>query len=273
MGKILSSANISPFFIFFTAAIEAKAKAIVFFSSLTAFFSPFNAENMILEPSVNNFNSFGSKDALISGPLLFLLSVKCFSTKEAPIEIAPNDVYDAVFDYEIGPLDLHQCADAAMYLWASYNYSNGPEFYERLVFNGADGTEYNYLGYLETSGKEDNCKTFRRWLDLVWTYANTWSISEYNLTSVPIWDIQPGDIFIIGGFPGHAVSVVDVLHNEETGHKYFMLAQSFMPAQDNHILKNPETGTVWYEIKSYMTNVNTPQYTFHINDLKRWRNR
>lgn len=185
----------------------------------------------------------------------------------------PNNVYDAVFDYDIGPLDLHQCADAAMYLWASYNYSNGPEFYNRLYFNGADGTEYNYLEYLGSTGKEDNCKTFRKWLDLVWTYANTWSISEYNLTSVPIWDIQPGDIFIIGGFPGHAVSVVDVLHNEETGHKYFMLAQSFMPAQDNHILKNPETGTVWYEIKSYMTNINTPQYTFHINDLKRWRNR
>jgi len=187
--------------------------------------------------------------------------------------IAPNDVYDAVFDYEIGPLDLHQCADAAMYLWASYNYSNGPEFYERLVFNGADGTEYNYLGYLETSGKEDNCKTFRRWLDLVWTYANTWSISEYNLVSVPIWDIQPGDVLIVGGFPGHAVSVVDVLLDSETGHKYFMLAQSFMPAQENHILKNPATGDVWYQIEAYMTHVRTPQYTFHINDLKRWRNR
>ena len=184
-----------------------------------------------------------------------------------------NDVFHAVFDYDIGPLDLHQCADAAMYLWASYNYSNGPEFYDRLVFNGADGTEYNYLEYLGSSGKEDNCDNFRRWLDLVWTYANTWSISEYNLEPVPIWDIQAGDIFIVGGFPGHAVSVVDVLYDQETGHKLFMLAQSFMPAQDNHILNNPETGFVWYELKSFMTHVVTPQYTFHINDLKRWRNK
>lgn len=184
-----------------------------------------------------------------------------------------NDVFHAVFDYDIGPLDLHQCADASMYLWASYNYSNGPEFYDRLVFNGADGTEYSYLEYLGSSGKEDNCDNFRRWLDLVWTYANTWSISEYNLEPVPIWDIQAGDIFIVGGFPGHAVSVVDVLYDQETGHKLFMLAQSFMPAQDNHILNNPETGFVWYELKSFMTHVVTPQYTFHINDLKRWRNK
>jgi len=185
----------------------------------------------------------------------------------------PNDVFDAVFDYDIGPLDLHQCADASMYLWASYNYSNGPEFYDRLAFNGADGSEYVYLDYLEQTGREDNCTSFRKWLDLVWTYANTWSISEYNLRSVPIWDIQPGDIFIIGGFPGHAVSVVDVLYYPETGHKYFMLAQSYMPAQDNHILKNPATGTVWYQLESFMTNVKTPQYTFHINDLKRWDNK
>ena len=184
-----------------------------------------------------------------------------------------NDVFAAVFDYDIGRLDLHQCADASMYLWASYNYSNGPEFYDRLRFTGADGTVYDYTEWLKNKDREDNCDNFRRWMDLVWSYANSWSISEYDMYTVPIWDIQAGDVFVVGGFPGHAVSVVDVITDKETGHKMFMLAQSFMPAQDNHILKNPETDYVWYELKSFMTHVRTPQYTFHINDLKRWRNR
>ncbi len=182
-----------------------------------------------------------------------------------------NDIFAAVFDYDIGPLDLHQCADASMYLWASYNYDAG--FLDKLRFTGADGTEYIYTEWLDKKEREDNCESFRKWLDLVWAYANSWSISEYDLVSVPIWDIQAGDILVVGGFPGHAVTVVDMIFDQETGHKYFMLAQSYMPAQDNHILINPETGDVWYELKPFMTNVRTPQYNFHINDLKRWRQR
>ena len=177
----------------------------------------------------------------------------------------------AVFDYDIGPLDLHQCADAAMYLWANYNYEAG--FLDRLVFTGADGTVYNYLEWLEKKEREDNCDNFRKWLDLVWAYANSWSISEYDLYSVPVWDIEPGDMFVVGGFPGHVVSVVDVLVEPETSHKYFMLAESYMPAQEQYILRNPADGSVWYALESYMTHVSTPNYSFHINDLKRWRNK
>ena len=49
--------------------------------------------------------------------------------------------------------------------------------------------------------------------------------------------IQPGDIFVYGGFPGHAVTVMAVAKNE-TGKKIFLLSQGYMPAQDIHILKN-----------------------------------
>ena len=82
--------------------------------------------------------------------------------------------------------------------------------------------------------------------------------------------LQPGDVFVVGGFPGHAVNVVDVGVNEETGHKYFILAQSYMPAQQNQILLNPATGDVFYELFDFMTEVVTPDWTFHVNDLRRW---
>ena len=51
--------------------------------------------------------------------------------------------------------------------------------------------------------------------------------------------MQIGDVFIKGGFPGHAVVVLDMAENDRTGQRVFLLAQSYMPAQDIHIMKNP----------------------------------
>ena len=48
--------------------------------------------------------------------------------------------------------------------------------------------------------------------------------------------IEIGDIFIRGGFPGHAVLVVDMAIHPVSGQKAVLLAQSYMPAQDIHIL-------------------------------------
>ena len=52
-------------------------------------------------------------------------------------------------------------------------------------------------------------------------------------------DIEIGDVFIQTGNPyGHAIIIVDVAINKNK-EKIFMLAQSYMPAQEIHILKNP----------------------------------
>ncbi len=55
-------------------------------------------------------------------------------------------------------------------------------------------------------------------------------------------------MFIKGGFPGHAVLVADVAENATTGEKRFLLVQSYMPAQQMHVLKNPAAadGSPWY---------------------------
>jgi hypothetical protein len=82
--------------------------------------------------------------------------------------------------------------------------------------------------------------------------------------------IQPGDVIIRGGFPGHAVIVIDVAVNT-AGKKIYLLAQSYMPAQDIHILKNPtnENLSPWYEVNEEHI-IKTPEYTFTKNELKRW---
>jgi hypothetical protein len=56
---------------------------------------------------------------------------------------------------------------------------------------------------------------------------------------------------------------VDVATNRK-GDKIFMLAQSYMPAQDIHIL-NGEDGP-WYHAREGM--IATPEYTFRSLDLR-----
>ncbi|MEL6922398.1 MAG: DUF4846 domain-containing protein, partial [Bacteroidota bacterium] len=79
--------------------------------------------------------------------------------------------------------------------------------------------------------------------------------------------------FIQGGFPGHAVIVVDMAENE-AGEKLFLLAQSYMPAQDMHILKNPKNATAspWYALKDLSAELPTPEWNFSIADLHRFAN-
>jgi len=80
--------------------------------------------------------------------------------------------------------------------------------------------------------------------------------------------IKIGDVFIEGGYPGHAVIVVDAVENEP-GEKMFLLAQSYMPAQDIHILRNPNLIiSPWYKAKNSDRLV-TPEWIFDYEDLHR----
>ena len=84
-------------------------------------------------------------------------------------------------------------------------------------------------------------------------------------------DLQIGDVFLQGGFPGHGVIVIDLAVNPFSGEKLFMIAQSYMPAQEIHILKNLENDSIspWYKIKS-TDMLYTPEWTFKWKDLKRF---
>jgi hypothetical protein len=106
-------------------------------------------------------------------------------------------------------------------------------------------------------------------MDQVFAYAGTYSLDR-ELDGARIADIRPGDVFIKGGFPGHAVLVADVVENE-SGEKRFLLMQSYMPAQEIHVLKNPAAtdGSPWYGTDFGPVLV-TPEWTFSKDQLKRW---
>jgi hypothetical protein len=107
-------------------------------------------------------------------------------------------------------------------------------------------------------------------MNLVFAYAGTYSL-ERELDPVPLAGVQIGDVFIKGGFPGHAVLVADMAENTETGEKRLLLIQSYMPAQEMHVLKNPAApdGTPWYPA-AFSGPLVTPEWTFPEGALHRW---
>lgn len=211
-------------------------------------------------------NSFGSY--LRHFPLLDL---------DAPVYLyngklkGRQDVHAAVLDIDVGDKDLQQCADAIMRLRAEYLYRE--KKYDDIRFNFTNGFTASYAkwrqGYriqvngnqvtwAKTASASDSYAEFKKYLWRVFTYAGTMSLSK-ELRTQQVKDIAIGDVFIKGGSPGHAVIVMDVAQNKD-GKKCFLLAQSYMPAQQVHILKNPAGGT-WY-FDDFGDILDTPEWTF-----------
>lgn len=174
-----------------------------------------------------------------------------------------QDVHVAVIDIDVGDRDLQQCADAIMRLRAEWLYAAGRK--RDIGFNYTDGKRRNF----STRAKSDYA-SFRKYMTLVFAYAGTYSL-EHELKPVPLASMQIGDVFIKGGFPGHAVLVADMAINKQTGEKRFLLIQSYMPAQEMHVLKNPAAadGSPWYPA-AFTGELVTPEWTFPDGALRRW---
>lgn len=171
-----------------------------------------------------------------------------------------------------------------MRLRAEYLYKN--KQYDLLHFNFTNGfkAEYakwrnkqrinvngNKAAWISTTKESESYQSFREYLDKVFTYAGTASLVK-ELKPVKLADMQIGDVLIKGGSPGHAVIVVDMAINPKTKGKLFMIAQSYMPAQDIHVLINKHDFTLspWYELDEAAEQIYTPEWTFGKADLRRF---
>jgi hypothetical protein len=199
--------------------------------------------------------------------------------------VKTRDVYEAVVDLDVGDRDLQQCADAVIRLRAEYLYGKG--LYDRIHFNFTSGFKADYATWrrgnriavegnkaywVKRTGPSDDYSSFRQYLDMVFAYAGTLSLAG-EMKNVPLEDMRIGDVFLKGEDPGHCVIVVDMAENRSTGEKLFMLAQSYMPAQDIHILKNPRNEEIspWYPLNFGETLI-TPEWSFNKNQLVRFQN-
>jgi hypothetical protein len=167
----------------------------------------------------------------------------------------------SVLDISVGNRDLQQCADAVMRLRAEYLYAQ--ERWHEIIFR-----DNNHKAYQYQYGKDRTA--FNNYLDLVFAWCGTASLEKQLKPVNGLRLLLPGDVLIKGGFPGHAVIVVDAAVNSR-GEKICMLAQAFMPAQNIHILKNPvDRGlSPWYKVADNQQ-VITPEWVFEPGQLRRW---
>jgi hypothetical protein len=195
-----------------------------------------------------------------------------------------QNVHYAVVDIDVGNTDIQQCADAVMRMRAEYLYS--VKNYEDLHFNFTNGTNVgfkkwwegyrtvingNKVSWSKKASPSSDYKTFQSYCSTIFNYAGTSSLSKELKPVNNIMDLQIGDVFIVGGFPGHAVLVVDMCENKSTGEKLFMIQQSYMPAQEIHILKNFNNSKLspWYSLK-FAGDLATPEWTFKKDQLMRF---
>jgi hypothetical protein len=167
----------------------------------------------------------------------------------------------ALLDIPVGNTDLQQCADAVMRLRAEYLFEK--KQFEQLIFWDNENTAYRFSAPFTR-------EHFNKYLSKVFGMCGTASLSKQLKPVHRFSDIEPGDVLIRGGFPGHAVIVMDVAVND-AGKKIYLLAQSYMPAQDIHVLLNLINTDLspWYEVNDEEI-IKTPEYSFTRNELKRW---
>ena len=175
-----------------------------------------------------------------------------------------QDKHVAVIDIDTGTRNLQQCADAVMRLRAEYLLASGRA--RDIAFNDTEGKR------LAFRGAPSDRKAFQRYMIQVFSYAGTYSL-EREMSRLPLADMRIGDVFIKGGFPGHAVLVVDMAAKGASGERRFLLAQSYMPAQDMHVLKDPKShdGTAWYKMPEAGGELVTPEWIFQTSQLRRFK--
>jgi Domain of unknown function (4846) len=167
----------------------------------------------------------------------------------------------AIINMSVGKENLQQCADAVMRLRVEYWWSRGA---------------LNLISFTDNNGKKYRLPQnatrpqFDRYLSNVFGMCGSYSLAK-ELKPIDINEMECGDVLIRGGFPGHAVIVVQMAEHQLTHKKMYMVSQSYMPAQDIHVLNNPlRPGSPWYQLDDTATIIYTPQYWFKKWELKRF---
>lgn len=191
----------------------------------------------------------------------------------------------SVLDIDTGPDDLQQGAEAVLRLRAEYLYARNN--YDAITFHVTPQMKFSWnqwrkgerlgvvkSGYLirsEDAKPDDSYANFRNYLNAVFQFADANTLLK-DLQPVPdVKDMQIGDVFVHPAKPGHAVIVVDMVRDPKTGDMGFLLAQSFIPAQDVHILVNAYNpqGAPWYRT-DFGGKLRTPEWTFPADELRRF---
>ena len=238
-----------------------------------------NEEGMTLETRVRTPEGY-MRTPVEEGSLAAFLRSYPLKESDSPVllyngrEKGNQGAHVAVFTLPIENEDLQQCADSVMRVYAEYFYQTGQ--YDRIAFHFVNGFLADYskwrdgyriavngndVSWTDSAKADMSYENFQEYMRMVFAYAGTLSM-EKETHEITLAEIQAGDVFLKGGSPGHVVMIVDVCEKED-GSKAFLLGQGYMPAQEFHLLKNPQHGEdPWYYEEEVGYPFSTPEYTF-----------
>ena len=211
-----------------------------------------------------NYNRIKSDNKF--GNFLSQLNLKTIQTKVKNYDGTekPNtEAYEAIIDLPNPTKNVQYNSNAILRLRAEYLFQN--RLFDKINFNIGE----KHQTYLEYSKGDFSYRSFMDYIEYFLSKTNSTSIvnelERINWNNMEIGDI----IFHNNSFKSHAVIVVDMAKNFK-GEKIFMLAQSYYPSQEIHILSNPNDPKIspWYEHKS--DTILTPEWRFFTNDLMRF---
>jgi hypothetical protein len=184
----------------------------------------------------------------------------------------------AVVAIDAGTADLMQCADAVIRLHAEWRWGRGERDMTYRAFAGTPISLGRYLRGERPVGKGNGIEwvhgrapaadhpAFRRYLDAVFTWANTGSLSLQAARVAPA-ELRPGDFVVLPGAPGHTVLILDEARAPD-GRRALLLGQGFMPAQGFYVIKpscrGPEKAEAacpegpWFVVHAGTTALDTP---------------
>ncbi|MFC6268260.1 DUF4846 domain-containing protein [Frigoriflavimonas asaccharolytica] len=123
-------------------------------------------------------------------------------------KIENQNWHEAIFDVDVGEKDLQQCADAIIRLRAEYLYK--AKKFDEIKFHFTSGdlctwNDYksgirpkisgNKVSFTKIVSADDSSENFRKYLDLIFTYAGTISLFKETEAIIDNNKLQTGDFF------------------------------------------------------------------------------
>ncbi len=185
----------------------------------------------------------------------------------------------AIISYDVGTRDLQQCADALMRLRAEYLFSQ--HRFSEIGFHFVSGNYYRFTDYCNGrmplpkgdnvvftsfASHPQNRESFRRYLDIVYSYASTISLAAELKTAD---DFAIGTIIIHPGSPGHCFIITDEA-TAANGDKLFKLVEGYMPAQSIYVLQNLAEPALGYWHRLHKGPIETASYDFDKYEMKKF---
>lgn len=174
---------------------------------------------------------------------------------------ADDDYLAGVVAIDTGTPDLQQSSDVIIRLHAEWLWSRGEkdkisylsatklsmplarwEKGQRLIPNGP-----NVFWVVKGKPSEIDHAEFRRYLDAVFNWANSTSLSPRSTPVADPKDLVAGDFFLQSEEPNHVAVVLDVAE-KPSGERVALLGQARNPAESIHVVR-PGKATPWFSVR------------------------